>query len=148
MQNVDFWNLSASQILSFGRVYKIEKGDGFTLRWFMSDNDYIEHDMILDDKYDVQYFFIDPDIRSFTTLYEQDIEIYFFINITTVKPGITHRADEEIKQDIHCLLRKFEGLKSIEKIKDLPGYTQRMDMQPYHSFKAIITIKHGYEKTI
>lgn len=142
------FNLSESDILSYGRVYKIEKEDGYTLRWYSSSNDYQEHDMLLDDKYKVQFYFIDTDIRSYTSLVNTDVEIYFFVNLTSVKPTIAHMADEEVKQDIFNILCKYEGLNSIERITNLPGYSPSMDMHPYHSFKAKIQIRYGYEKTI
>lgn len=142
------WEIASTTILSYGRVYKIEKDDAYTLRWYTSDNDYQDHDMLLEDKYAVHFYFLDTDIRSYTSLVETNIEVYFFVNLTTVKPSIVHRADEEVKQDLFNILHKFEGLNTLERIKDLPGYKSRMDMHPYHSFKATITIKHGYEKTI
>ncbi len=142
------FGIAETTILSYGRVYKIEKGDSYTLRWYKSAEDYEEHDMLLEDKYAVHYFFIEADSRSFISQYETDVDVYFFVNLKTVKPSITHRADEEVKRDIQCILRKFEGFQGLERIKDLPGFEVKMDMQPFHSFKSTIKIRYDYEKTI
>jgi hypothetical protein len=130
------WTLTEAQILSFGRVYKIiEEGNTF-YRWYTSGIDYI--DPLMDDKYAVTFFFTEEGDRNFDTDFETEIGLVFHVNLSTLKPSITHRADEEVKWDVYKLLKpseRFLGFSPSE-------LDQRMDLQPWHTFKVNLKLTY------
>lgn len=136
------WSLSANQILSYPRVERIRKreiDDKERLAYYSSGK-YTDGDMLLDDRYAVLFCFYPINKPEFNNnLNYQDIEIIFFINLSTVKPSITHRADEEVRSDIRSILPRPEAYKGTYDIVELPGFQDVMDMQPFHSFKILTT---------
>jgi hypothetical protein len=138
------WGLSTSQINSYPRVEKI----GDDLKYFSQGKDYQMNDFLLEDKFAVQFFFLANGSRSFSMLWETEVDVYFSVNLSTVKPTITHRADEEVKQDIYNILQQgSEGVVSIQPV-DLKGFKDRMDMQPYHFFRFTLKMTYRYDKTV
>ena len=137
------WSLTESQIMAYARVYKIDNKGKVILRRFVSDVVY--KDVLLDDSYALTYFFLEEDgsrsIESHTI--KSNVDVCFFVNLTTVKPAITHRADEEVKMDVYDLLyRGSEGLNGISTAIDLPGFESKFDIQPFHSFKFNIKLNY------
>jgi hypothetical protein len=132
------WGLTESQILSYGRVYRIKTEEGEVLRWYSSGIDYSEHDMGLDDKYAVQFFFTASDDRSFDTDFEVEVGLNFFVNLSTVKPSVTHRADEEVKWDVYKLLKPSERFLGFS----APDVPYKWDLQPYHAFKVNLKLTY------
>jgi hypothetical protein len=142
---LELWSLTEDQVLSYPKVYRVSKTEGDTneaLRYYSSSS-YLSHDMLLDNKYAVQFFFLPVGTSDYTNwLFHQDIEIVFYVNLTTIKPLITHRADTEVEFDIKNNLARPESFKGIGSCKGLPGFNELMDMQPFHSFKILTTITY------
>lgn len=136
------WSLTEDQVRSFPRAYK---QDG---RIMLFTSTYLDADGFLDDAYAVQYFFLEQEPRSFNNdIFQTPVDIYFFVNLETVK-GTSKRFDEEVKQDIFNIVRMASGnFTSFGEI-DLEGYNEKMNMQPYHSFKATTNLIYRYDKTI
>ena len=135
------WLLSEAQILSFGRVYRIT-GQNETLRWYKSGKDYEQFDMLLHDGYALQFFFVVIN-TVFTTLFESEASLYVFANVATLKPSITHRADEEVKMELFERFKPSEWFGGISDATDLPGYKSSMDIQPYASFKINLNLRYS-----
>lgn len=72
--------------------------------------------------------------------YETIVELFFIVDLSRIKPGVTHRADAEAENDVEQLL-SGDGIwvKSIESGYELAmsgiSYKQENDTQPYHVFK-------------
>jgi hypothetical protein len=136
------WSLSEAEILSYPRVERIRKreiDDKERLAYF-SDGKYTQDDMLLDDRYSVLFCFYPinrPEYMNY--LNYQDVEILFFVNLSKLKPSITHRGDEEVRSDIRSILPRPEAYKGTYDLIELPGFTEVMDMQPFHSFKILTT---------
>jgi len=132
------WSLSESQIISFGRVHKIT-GKNDALRWY--DTDYKTYDMLLESDKAVLFFFIASESSAFSSLHEREVYLYMFVNLSTVKDSITHRADEEVKMDIYDRLKPMEAFGGFGEM-DLPNFNSKMDVQPYHAFKIILNLRY------
>jgi hypothetical protein len=133
------WSLSEAQILSFGRVYKI----GNKFRWYKSGKDYEEFDMLLDDRYAFQSFFIVNSVEwsQINVMFNSNVDLCIFSNVSTLKPLISHRADEEIRMETYTRFKPAEWFGGISDLT-IEGYTHEMDMQPYHSFKMILNLRY------
>ena len=146
------WGLTETQVRSFARVYRI---DG-KLKVFDS-SQYLDADCLMDDAYALQFFFLESERRDFTdmknlvmgTHFSVPVEIYFFVNLLLVKSSMTTiRADEEVKQDVFNVVFQGSGnFVNFDKI-DLDEFDEKMNMQPYHSFKCITNLIYRYDKTI
>jgi hypothetical protein len=134
------WSLSESQILAFGRVEKI----GDKLRWYKqsSTKDYEEFDMLLSDLHPFEFFFVTSS-SLFTSIYESEVGLYVFANLSVLKPLVTHRADEEVRKDIADRFRIAEWFSGFSDATDLPGYMDVMNMQPYHAFKINLNLHYS-----
>lgn len=138
------WSLTTSQINAFPRVYRI----GQDIRHFTSGKDYNPLDLLLEDKVPVQFFFLDNQSRTFDDSWSTEVDVYFGVKLSVVKPSISHRADEEVKQDLYNILQQgSEGVVSIQQV-DLNGFEERMDMQPYHFFRFTLKLTYRYDKTV
>jgi hypothetical protein len=135
------WSLTEDQVRAFPRAYR---QDG---RIMLFTSYYLDADGFLDDAYVVQYFFLEQEPRSFSRdIFSTPVDIYFFVNLDTAK-GTTKRFDEEVKQDIFNIVRSSAGdFQSFGEV-DLEGYNDKMNMQPYHSFKVTTNLTYRYDKT-
>jgi len=149
---ISLWGLTEAQVRAFPRAYRL---DG-KLQVFDSSN-YLDTDALLDDAYALQFFFLEADRRDFVSQtnlvmgnhFVVPVEIYFFVNLQTVKPTMTaKRADEEVKQDVFNIVLQGSGnFTNFDKI-ELEGFNEKMNLQPYHSFKVTTNIIYRYDKTI
>ncbi len=139
---ISLWGLSEIQVRSFPRGYKQEG-----VKFFSTDY-VLDADGLLDDKFALQFFFLESRQRVFDTEFRVPVDIYFSVNLKTVKPSITWRADEEVKQDIFNIVRSGnENFVQFDSF-DLEGFDERMDLHPYHSFKVTTNLIYRYDKTI
>lgn len=145
---MSLWNLTTDKVRSFGRAYKIDgKQREYTTKYSETDN-------LLDDKYALQFFFMDVEKREFTdafqtfgTHFRVPVDILFFVNLALVKPLISWRADEEVKQDVFNVVLQGSGNFGSFDVIDLDGYNAKMNMQPFHSFKVTTNLSYRYDKT-
>lgn len=149
---ISLWGLTESQVRAFARAYRL---DG-KIKVFDSSN-YLDADGLMDDAYALQFFFLESERRDFVDLksslygthFTVPVEIYFFVNLLTVKSSLsTIRADEQVKQDVfNIVLQGSGGFLNFDKI-ELENYNEKMNMQPYHSFKVVTNLIYRYDKTI
>lgn len=81
--------------------------------------------------------------------YEAKIELYFTLNLTSVKPSITNRrADGDVHADVENILNEIYIIRPMETITEIQNvykgfsYTQGDDLHPKHCFKIIL---HAYD---
>ena len=147
------WN---TELSAYGRAYITKRIDGPTIpEVFVSDNDY--KDVLgLDDS---RFFFVQSPTSTKLDfkLYETDVDIYFIINLSEVKSTITHRADEEVHQNVDYILSQSSfDINSIEigidnfisdfNLTDMDNF-KLADFQPYHIFKVACSVKYNLETT-
>jgi len=138
------WSLTEDQVRAYPRGRRL---DG-QIRFFTS-SDYLDSDGLMDTAYAVQFFFLESERRDFANEhFSAPVDIYFFVNLQTVKPALTTLADEEVKQDVFSVVRQgsgnFHGFDKVE----LEGFNEKMNMYPYHSFKVSTNLIYRYDKTI
>lgn len=73
--------------------------------------------------------------------YKTTIDLYFMVDVNKIKPNITYRADEEVRNDVLNIIERnvyFETsrvITNIEKVFNKYDFDYTDDMQPYHCFK-------------
>jgi len=96
---------STANYKSYGRVYVNDVADKSTPMVHVSGNNY--HDVLPDKKYSAMSFmFVSDNVPVNGRMYAANVSLIFFGNLTSLKPTKTHRADEEVRNDILVLLEK------------------------------------------
>lgn len=131
---------------SYPRCYRVQVEDGFTAMMYEGGNEYKE--VYYDDTVDVVSFF-GTDVRTKESGSAiVGVHLVVFADISRLKPGIIHRADEEVHADFLAVLGDgafcFE-VQSLETgidscLKEYPGSRRNerlitADMHPAHCFR-------------
>jgi hypothetical protein len=159
-QLVKAWSLTGDSdpaFESYGRVYKNKKDTGYVAEVYTGNNEYKE--VYWNDTLKAISWFGLSDKIEFDKQNINKVHLVFFVNIEKLKPGISHRADEEIRNEIQKLfgyslfgfswesielgidnvLREYPGSRRDEGLKVV-------DMHPIHCFR--INLKCIYDTNI
>lgn len=104
------WNLdeAGKAWVSYGRAYKNEAEDGYLPEVYVGNGEY--KDAFYDDNHTVISFFGVDASRPYNAGFSADVYLILSMNIVDLKPSITHRADEEIHNDVsECLDKPRHG---------------------------------------
>lgn len=147
------WNISEAAYRSYGRCYRNDSDKGYIPEMYVdgSKKDYI--DLMLDDTFAVTSFFGSENARADAGGYMvADVHLIFAVNLETLYPDTSHRADEEVRNDVVKLFQfnKEMPLTSIvwgmEKV--FTEYTawkkdiRYRDLQKFHFFRLNFTLKY------
>jgi hypothetical protein len=97
--------MTGDMLESYGRVYRNKSDDGFLPQWYKAGKDY-KQDMFYNDKIQAMFWFglNDPmDVDGERTNYR--LSIYFFVNLSKVRPTTGQRVDEQVLRDVLQLLQ-------------------------------------------
>lgn len=107
----------------------------------------------------ISFFGIGPKSTK-EAAHQLDVHLVFFANLEKLKPGITHRADEEVRQDVYNafgpaaygltydstelylenVLREYKSSLRDERLRTV-------DMHPVHCFRLNYTLSYNPNKT-
>lgn len=128
----------------FGRVYI---NDNNTPLWFYKKNDY-KLVLTKQDSTNGKFFFVESGTTEIkTSISLTEVDLIFLLDLSKIKPNITHRADEEVKVDIERILRKHltrQPLKIIKGKGALNGFTTKLkDLHPYSFLKFTFQVRYN-----
>ncbi len=144
---------------SYGRAYKNQTNDGISPEVFIGGMDY--RDIYFDDTLKALSFFaIDDTVKYNEGSATSNVSLIFMVNVQTLKPSITHRADEEIRQNVTSLIRPQMFGFTIQSIvtginnvfKEYSGWMKTTgiryrDMQPLHCFRINMALLYKLSDT-
>lgn len=140
------WGITTAQYYCYGRVYINPLKEGLSFETYEGSGEYI--DVLPGDSIPARSFFVWEE-SAYDEKYTAEIGIIFFVNVSVLKSSIAHRADEEVRKDVHDILRKepfgFKISRLVTGINNVfPEYRKLKydDMQPYHVFKFITELKY------
>jgi hypothetical protein len=150
LQTAIYDQLNYTNIEGFGRCYLIEdKQKNKIPANFDQGKDYTE--VLPNDKNgsNGHFFFMEDQKSKFdNSQAETEVDIIFLLNIEKLKPGIAHRADEEVLSDIFGIIEKYKIFKLKEFIKGAKALedfdTNLLDMQPYFFLKISGIINYQF----
>jgi hypothetical protein len=156
-QLVKAWSLTGDTDPSYecyGRCHRNKIDSGYIAEVFtggISGVDYKE--VYWNDELKAISFFGTGSKTTFDKLNKADVHLVFFVNVSKLKPLITHRADEEVRSEIQQLFGNslygfsFESMELwLENVlKEYPGSRRddrliAVDMQPVHCFRINLTL--------
>jgi hypothetical protein len=131
----------------YGRAYRNQTSDGYVPEVYKKNGEYA--DVLFDDKLKALCFFGISDTQQYDAGSSlAKVFLIFMVNVKELKPGITHRGDEEIRVDaeeIACIKRHGFTLTGIETsldrvFKEYSGWRVKdgikfNDMHPLHCFR-------------
>lgn len=141
----------------YGRCYRNKKDSGYIAEVFTGGLGGIDYkEVYWDDKLKAISFFGTGAKTTFDLKNKTDVHLVFFVNLQKLKPLVSHRADEEVRNEIQQLFgNTLEGFsyESIELwldnvLKEYPGSRRdnrlvAVDMQPVHCFRINFTLLYS-----
>jgi len=161
------WNLNPGDVdenklyACYGRAYRNRKDNGYIAEVYTGNDQY--KDVYWDSsKNAISFFGTGTNIKQGVNT-EADVHLVFFVNIKKLKPSITHRGDEEVRQDvievasknnygftylscdtgIENVLREYPGV-----LREYPGVLRderlkNVDMHPVHCFRLNFSLAYN-----
>lgn len=148
------WGIDSADYESYGRCYRNKKDNGYVAEVF-NGSDYKEV-YWQDGLKAISFFGLSEKVRV-QVGEKANVHLVFFVDLSKLKPLITHRADEEVRADVTNLVEMhgFE-LQSIDMwlenvLKEYPGsYRDErlkfVDMHPIHCFRLNLLINYQINK--
>jgi hypothetical protein len=159
-QLVTKWGLAGDEdpaYQCYGRCYRNKKDSGFIAELYTGNNEYKE--VYWDDSLKAISWFGTGSKTTYDIKNATDVHLVFFVNLAKLKSSITHRADEEVRNEIQQLFGNtmfgfsFESIELwLENVlREYPGSRRdnrliAVDMQPVHCFR--INLKLLYKPSI
>lgn len=136
---------------SYPKAYKNQTPQGVIPEIYTDKGEYSE--IFLNDRVNATSFFIVDDSRQISDrMFQANIKLIFQVDISALYPRVTHRADEEVHEDVYYALQNNPFIVNISNLNtsltdiysglrvDLSIYD---DMQPYHIFSYDIEIRYS-----
>jgi hypothetical protein len=144
------WGVETESYECYGRCYRNKKDNGYIAELFTGGIDY--KDAYWNDNLKALSFFgVSDKVEADKGQAKANVSIIFFVDIAKLKPTITHRADEEIRQDVILSIGTnnngfhytgYEtGLDNV--LREYQGSYQGLktvDMHPVHCFKINLSL--------
>lgn len=142
---------------SYGRVYRNKKDNQYIAEAYAGENEYKE--VYWNDSLSAISWVGVSGKTEFDKQNKTDVHLVFFVNLAKLKPSVSHRADEEVRNEIQKLFGyslfgfSFESIELwIDNVlKEYPGSRRddrlkAVDMHPVHCFR--INLKIFYDQNI
>lgn len=144
------WGLSEVEYRALGRVYRNQSDKGYIPEAYIGGREYEES--FIDDRFPVTSFFHVDDNKSVNRGHVvATVGLIFHVNLTNLKHGVGHRADEEVRADVFALCRNMgyapeaiiTGIENVFREYSALKITFS-DMHPYHCFRLNFPIGYSY----
>jgi len=133
--------LWSGNLEAYPRCYIVRREKLTTIEYYLGDKEY--GNLVSTEKN--KFFFVaesdkTPESKEDFHLFKQDVQLYFILDLKECYPSITHRCDEEVRQDVLNILSKIncEVSKVVVGLKDVfnqVSYKETFDTQPKHCFR-------------
>lgn len=139
----------------YGRVYKNQTGDGYSPEAYIGGDEYKE--VYFDDKLGaLSFFYVGDSIKHNHLSATAQVSLVFMVDISKVKPGVAHRADEEIRSDVQAFSQTprygfilSEFVTGIDQVfKEFSGWRKangikHNDVHPLHCFRLDFSVSYN-----
>lgn len=143
---------------AYGRCYRNKTENGYIAENYEGGNEYKE--VYWDDALSVISFFGMGSISRVSIMNQADIHFVVFADLKKLYPGITHRADEELRGLVQSLIGKYgngfefvsteTGLENV--LREYPGSRRDdrlkfVDTHPVHCFRINLKLNYKANKS-
>lgn len=144
------WKTAESSFLSYGRCYRNNVDLGYIPEVYVNGTPAQYVGIEFDDTNTnvLSFFDLYDDVKFKDGSATAKVDLIFIVNVTNLKPGIAHRADEEIRNDVErlCQVPRFGFIATdfqtgyANVFNRFPGIVKNdqitwRDLQPLHVFK-------------
>lgn len=151
---LQLWGLQEADYNCYGRAYRNQREADFHPEVYIGNGQY--KDAYLDSAVAATSFFHVGERQTLQSGYNNaTVAAILFVNLDKIKPTATDRADEAAHVDIERILRKnmygsvfTEIVTGIDKVfAEFAGWRKdesirHKDMQPFHCFRANLTLRY------
>lgn len=157
---VQTWALTDDTVYHcYGRAYRNKKDTGYIAEVFTGNaatgSEEYKEVYWNDTLSAISFFSVGGNVQRIMGKSKANVSLIFFVNVNTLKPAVTHRADEEIRQDV---IQLFSGLSTLgftylgyetgidNVLREFSGRDQGLsvvDMQPAHCFRINLSVVFG-----
>lgn len=153
---LEIWAIDTSLYSCYGRCYRNKKDNKYIAENYEGNNEYKE--AYWDDTKAIVSFFGLSNTEKHDIGETTLVHLVFFVDLSKLKPTLTHRADEEVRRDVQILADQGGyGFKYVSTdqwlencLKEYNGSAKKLeskvDMHPVHCFR--INFELNYNKNI
>lgn len=130
------WN---SDLDGYGRCYLVSTDGKKTIEPYVNKNEY--KNLVVAEQNKFFFTAENDEEKAGIGYYRTKVDLYFIVDVNAIKPDITYRADEEVRNDVLNIIEASPYLEvtkvvaSIDKVFSRYDFDYTDDMQPYHCFK-------------
>lgn len=120
LQNQIYTGLGFTNFDGYGRAYLLKNTeDKVVPHHYVAGSNGEYQEILYNDEINGHFFFLDSsETKPFSGVHvETEVSIYFFLNLEKLKPSITHKADEEIREQIMGILERFRYFQFTNMVK-------------------------------
>lgn len=149
------WNIGDGEYKSYGRCYKKPSDNGYLAVNHEGGGEYSEVRWDDNTGLKAMSFFGQSPRVGFNQWEKTEVHLVYFVNLSTLKPTIEHRADEEVRKDVISLFApalygfEYNGFEIyLENVlREYPGSRRDkrlsiVDMHPYHCFRINLKVQY------
>lgn len=151
------WGIAADQYKAYGRCYRNASDNGYTAENYEGGNEYAE--VYWTDALSAISFFGTGATTRVGVMNQAEVHLVFFADLAKLFPAISHRADEELRNQVQRLIGKhgngFEyvstetGLENV--LREYPGSRRDerlkyVDTHPVHCFRINLRLSYRPNK--
>jgi len=153
----DYWNMVSAEYKCYGRCYRNKNDNGYIAENYEGTNEYRE--VYWDDTLKAISFFGISRSIEMPLKAEADVHLVFFVNLAKIKAAITHRADEEARNDVLKIIGNSLFGFTIQSVdlwlenvlREYPGSRRdnrlaAVDMHPVHCFRINLKLSYNTNK--
>ncbi len=147
------WGIDTALYECYGRCYRKKIDGGYVAENYDGNNEYKE--VYWNDSLAAISFFGTGGRIDEKQYQEADVHLVFFVDLKKIKPSITHRADEEVRQDIYQAINRgsygltFTGFEFYTEncLREYPGSRREnrlkaVDMHPVHCIRLNFSMNY------
>lgn len=156
------WGLDTDELKAsyqaYGRIYRNKKDNQFIAEAYAGNEEYKE--VYWNDELSAISWFGQSGVTKFDVRNKVNIHLVFFVDLAKIKPGIQHRADEEVRNDVQRVFNRglygatYESTELwLENVlREYPGSRRenrlsKVDMHPVHCFRLNFSLIYSNSNT-
>ena len=140
------WSIEESEYDSYCRAYKNQTKNGYVPEFYIGNKEYKE--LFVNDTISATSFFLSGDkVKKVGSGFQSELSVIFFVDISKLK-NISHRADDEVRNDVIQSLPDFNELISVETginnvFREFSQSSIKFrDMHPLHCFRLNLIVNY------
>lgn len=139
--------LGYADLDAYGRVYLTERSGKTIPEYYTCVTNEYKEVLVDDSKLGGFFFTEEPSTEIVKHFFTTKVHLIFWLDLSRVKPLISHRADEEMRIEIYSKLKSIVTREDVEVVKGIEALkgidTKLIDMQPCHFIRYSFNLRYN-----